>query len=322
MRGLAHRVLARMPLAEIAIRQIYWRVPLARRVAHKLASAAGSRSKPPAAPHASAPLSELIDLLKLLGIGAGDMLIVHAGSKVIEAVGEQPRAINIALRDLIGARGTLAMPGFPLFRSEPPMADQIAGCVLPIHDYDPARTPLWTGLLAMDLLRTPGAMRSSFPINPLIAIGADVPKMFEAEWDEALPTACGRGSAWDYAVARGAKILMLGVDVAHSLTLNHQAEDGYLDSWPIAGWYREREYRVRIDGEWSERRVRERDPRWALHYGEHALTANMIENGDLQQAILGDLSVSLVDARAHIAFLNARKAAAFPYFGIRRRHWK
>lgn len=321
MSGLGHRLLAQMPLAEVAIRQIYWRVAFARRVVRKLASATGSRSEPPAA-HARAPLSELIDLLKLLGIGAGDMLIVHAGSKVIEAVGERPRAINSALRDLVGVRGTLAMPGFPIFRSEPPMADQIAGCTLPIQNYDPARTPLWTGLLAMDLLRTPGAMRSSFPINPLIGIGADVSKMFETEWDEARPTACGRGSAWDYAVARGAKILMLGVDVAHSLTLNHQAEDGYLDSWPIAGWYREREYRVRIDGEWSERRVRERDPCWALHYAEHALIASMIENGDLQQAMLGDLSVSLVDARAHIAFLNARKAAAFPYFGIPRRHWK
>ncbi|WP_062766511.1 AAC(3) family N-acetyltransferase [Sphingopyxis terrae] len=323
MIGFAHRVLARIPLAEVAVRQLYWRVPLARRAAQKLASMKGGKAKAPPAPQPRLSLADLIELLGRLGIGADDMLIVHAGSIVVEATGETPRAINTALRALLGPKGTLAMPGFPTFRSEPSMADQIAGgAALPVHDYDPARTPLWTGLLAMDLLRTPGAVRSSFPINPLIAIGADVPAMFAAEWDAALPTACGGGSGWEYAVARGAKILMLGVDVAHSLTLNHHAEDAYPDSWPIAGWYRERIYRVRVDGTWSERRVLERDPRWALHYAERALNQAMTENGHMQQVTIGGLTVSLIDARAHIAFLNTQKSAAFPYFGISRRHRK
>lgn len=315
MRGLLDRILARAPLAEVAARQIYWKVPAARRLLRTLRARRPANIARGSMQHVD--LADLVDTLRQLGVSSGDLLIVHASTAVIEATGKSPRDINAALRDALGPAGTLAMPGFPLFRNEPAMHEQICGTPsLPIHDYDPVRTPIWTGLLALDLLRTKGAMRSSFPINPLIAMGADVPAMFESEWREPVPTACGAGSAWQYAVDRGAKVVMLGVDVAHSLTLNHVAEDGEPAAWPIAGWYRQRDYRVRINDMWVLRTVRERCPRWALHYCERALNAAMLANGHLRMAMLGDLSIGVVDAQAHLAFLQARRATGFPYFGV------
>lgn len=321
MTGIPGAILARLPLAEVQVRTLYWRFPKVRAIIKRL------RRKPRHEPLSvltdKVELGMLMESLTRLGVAQGDMLIVHAGSAVLNTTGASPREINGALLELVGPDGMLAMPGFPIFRDEPSMEAQIRADVpLPEHHYDPARTPIWTGMLAMDLLRTPGAIRSTFPINPLIAVGTDAPSLFSTEWQLDRPTACGRQSAWDKAVQRGAKILMLGVDVAHSLTLNHYAEDAYDAEWPISDWYRDRAFHIRTATGWDRRVVRERHPRWALHYAEYALNAEIRANGHCTEATVGSMPVALIDARAHISFLESRRHSAFPYAGIPRRFWK
>ncbi len=321
MKRILNQLLAYAPILEVILRQLYWRTPMIRRLVSR-------RYRRPKTLHAReaerrSTINELVESLRQLGIGPGDTLIVHAGSAVLTVTGETPRTINTALRDLIGPTGILAMPGFPIFPDEPPMEVQIGdNIILPEHRYDPFRTPLWTGMLAMDLLRTPGAIRSTFPVNPLIAIGAEAPTLFSEEWNQERPTACGLGSAWHQAVRRNAKIVMLGVDVAHSLTLNHYAEDAFDTQWPIAEWYRDRYYTIKTERDWERRLVRERHPRWALHYAERALNAAIKSNGHLREAALGSMVISVLDAQTHIAFLQARRSRAFPYYGILRKYWK
>lgn len=321
MAGFVGTMLARLPLAEVLIRGVYWRLPKVRAMVRRNRA---MQSRASSTPHTEGVgLTDLIQCLAEQGVVEGDMLIVHAGSSILDTIGASPRDINQALRDLVGPAGIIAMPGFPIFREEPPMELQLRRDVaLPEHRYDPARTPIWTGILAMDLLRTPDAIRSTFPINPLIAIGSNAASLFATEWHLDRPTACGLGSAWDKAVQRGAKIVMLGVDIAHSLTLNHYAEDAFDTEWPIANWYRERAFHVKTEAGWTRRQVRERHPRWALHYTEYALNAAIRANGHCTERILGTMPVAVIDARAHIDFLVARRRSAFPYAGIPHRFWK
>jgi aminoglycoside 3-N-acetyltransferase len=94
----------------------------------------------------------------------------------------------------------------------------------------------------------------------------------------------------------------------------HVAEDCYVDTWPIAGWYRDRMFRV-VD-KTGERNitVRERHPKWAMHYAERTLARDLLRFGIQKCISISGIDVSVVDARNLLDFLNSRKASGYPYY--------
>jgi len=305
--------MAASPWIEVAIRTAYWRIPAVHRLLSKIQNRPRPAEATPAAPDA---LPRLMDALRALGVAAGDILIVHSDMDLLRRLGARPAQVNAALIDLLGPQGTLVMPAYPLFANEPQgwarMHQSWDGSVT---RYDPARTPIWTGLLPHALMRTPGAKRSSLPINSLVALGRHADAMFAHELDGERPLPCGRQSAWYFCFEHGAKVLGLGLDLPHSLTLNHLAEDSYSGEWPVAGWYRDRTFEIVMpDKSVIEKRIGEREPRWGMNYAERTLAKDMRAAGILRERDVDGIHLELVDAREHIAFLNARKPRHYPYY--------
>lgn len=310
---MLNRIMAANPWIEVAIRTAYWRSP----AVHALLSKFQNRTQPAEAiePVPDA-LPRLIAAIGALGVVPGDILIVHSELNVLRRLGVRPAEVNAALLDLLGPKGTLAMPAYPLFTDQPQgwgrMYADMRGTVT---RYDPRRTPIWTGLLPHALMRTPGARRSAMPINSLVALGPHADAMFahELEGERLLP--CGRQSAWYYCYEQGAKVLGLGLDLAHSLTMNHTAEDSYADEWPVAGWYRDRRFEIVMpDKSVIEVRIGEREPHWAMNYAERTLAKDLRAAGLLRETDVDGIHLEFLDAREHIGFLNARKASHYPYY--------
>ncbi len=308
---LIETILSSSPWLEVCVKWAYWRFAFMHRLLQSL--------RRPAIADAPAVDPSLWPLIRthLQQLGIGDLLIVHSSMKQLKPLGMSPEQIVDSLRALLGPQGTLAMPAFPYFADEPHGSTWMDETIpLPELTYDPATTPCWTGILGTTLMRLPGALRSRHPINSLAAIGPQATAMMAHELDGPLPLPCGRQSAWYYAAQHGARIVALGTDLTHSLTMIHVAEDAYAEEWPIANWYRERRYRI-IDGaETMDFACRERRPRWAIHFAERTLARDAARAGILQRNNIGGIAVESCDAAALLTFLNARKASGYPYFTL------
>jgi len=310
---MLNRILALNPWIEVAIRTAYWRIP----AVHALLSKIHDRGNGavPAEPVPDA-LPYIIEAIRAFGVTPGDILIVHSDLNLLRRLGLRPAEVNAALIELLGPDGTLVMPAFPLFAHEPKGHDRLTVDVgMQATRYDPQRTPIWTGLLPHALMRTPGARRSALPINSLVALGRHADTMFATELEGERPLPCGRQSAWFYCLEHGAKILGLGLDLPHSLTMNHVAEDSYAELWPVLGWYRDRRFEIVMpDGAMLEKRIGERHPRWAMNYAERTLAADLRRANILRETDVEGIHMEFLHAREHIAFLNARKRSHYPYF--------
>jgi len=309
---MLNSVMAMNPWLEVAIRTAYWRLPAVRSALSRLTRGGGS------APAEKVPgaLQAIIATLAEAGVGRGDILIVHSDLDLLHKIGARPAEVNAALAELVGPEGTLVMPAYPLFADEPKGVERMTADVSTLTlRYDPKRTPIWTGLLPHALMRSPGARRSALPINSLVALGAHADRMFATELDGELIYPCGRQSAWFYCYERNAKIVGLGIDLPHSLTMNHVAEDSFPDNWTRLGWYRKRRFEiVRPDGSLVEKMVAERLPRWAMNYAERRLAADLRRAGVLREYQASGISLEMVEGRAHIDFLRKRADSHYPYY--------
>lgn len=324
-RRLIDRVGRAAPV-EVAVRNLYWRSSWINKrfrnsaSAYSLSSASSSPNNP-TAPEEQPPeketLGTLISALTERGVRHGGILLVHSSDDAIRNLGVSPRRLNDALIDMLGSAGTLAEPAFPRLsgqatgidwmREQPPY---------PLIEYDVRRSSVTTGVLGWDLMRRPGAVRSMMPFNSLAALGAKATELFRDELVGELPTPCGPQSAWNYLVEHSAMVAMIGVDVAHTLTLNHVAEDKDPDAWPVKSWYRERDVAIKVGNKRQLLRVREREPRWAMFYAEGKLNRDLRSHGIVEDFQVSGVPVAVFNAIRHQTFLANQPSRIYPYFGI------
>lgn len=308
---------------EVGIRYAYWHVsPL-----HQ--ALAGSTQPPgdysePAQGLRDHP-ADLLNRLQENGISRGSLLLMHSSDDAVAHLGFTPTQFNDLILQHLGPSGSLVVPTFPIYKDEPSGLEWMRGRVAekPLV-FDARRTVPWTGLQGFDLMRRKESRRSLFPINTLTAIGPAANMMFARELEPSLPTACGPGSAWFYCVEHGAKVLMIGLDVAHSMTLNHVAEDAFEEQWPVSDWYRRRRFRLLASGMEIDLVARERRPRWAVHYAEGRLNADMQKAGVVTHLRVGGVECAVLDARQYLHFLFSKRQVnpTYPYFLIPTRRLK
>src|SRR5260221_1958201 len=255
--GLMSKAFAASPYIEVLVRRIYWNSPKLieivskRKVPQPSASLAGEHTFP-----------NIIRFRRSVGIKEGDLIVVHSSAGALRPTGLKAQEIVDEMLNLIGNRGTIAMPAFPKYKDEPQgiarMRKDVAQLVF---EYDIQRSIPWTGALPLKLMQRPGAVRSAHPLNTMVAYGPLARPMMENNLRGDKPLPCGPQSSWKFCADHGAKVVALGVDMAHSLTMIHVAEDSYEREWPVKGWYRDRKFFV-VDGE-SRREVvvRERHPK-------------------------------------------------------------
>ncbi|MDT3671430.1 MAG: AAC(3) family N-acetyltransferase [Aromatoleum sp.] len=309
------RILSASPWIEVFVKNLYWRSSLV----HKfLAPRARNHAKPANARVAGVEylsFDRIIDQLRTFGVQEGDIAIVHSSGSALKSTGLSPAEICERLLKFLGPEGTLALPAIPLLREEPTGLGRLTDAICTKRlVYDVRRTPPWTGAIPKALLAMSGTIRSRHPLNTMAAVGPHAAPMMKANIDGDRPTACGPRSSWKYCADHNAKIVCLGVDTAHSLTMIHVAEDSWAERWPIANWYRDRLFHVQ-DGEFEvDLTVRERRPHWAMYYGERTLQKELIGHGILKVANVDGLRIESCESTALVEFLNARKAKAYPYW--------
>jgi aminoglycoside 3-N-acetyltransferase len=161
--------------------------------------------------HAYIPYLEIIGRLP---ISKGDILYVSSDilelSKACRRAGERfdcGRFIESA-RDAVGESGTLL---FPTFNWD--------FCVGKTFDYH--KTPCKTGALGTAALKTPGFVRTRHPIYSFAVWGRDAERLCLTENISSF----GSDSPFAYLHKNGAKNLLIGVDMQHSFTFAHYAEE-------------------------------------------------------------------------------------------------
>lgn len=163
--------------------------------------------------------------LAALGLRPGDAVMVHAAISRVGRLLNGPDAVIEALRDAVGADGTvLAYADWDASYEE--LVDtqgrvpEAWRAHVPPFDAWRSRAVRDNGVLPEFLRTTPGARRSGNPGASVVALGA------RADWftaDHPLDYGYGEGSPLAKLVAAGGKVLMLGAPL-DTMTLLHHAE--------------------------------------------------------------------------------------------------
>lgn len=317
--GIMLNVLGLSPYLEVAVRRIYWSNASLINLATKI----NLRKEVKTKIVDETSLDNILEFLASNGVGSGALIVVHSSAEALKPTGKTPNQIIDELLALVGSTGTLAMPAFPKYKDQPTGIDRMTSKVDNlVLEYNVKKSIPWTGLLPYKLMRYPGAVRSLHPLNTMVAIGPLAETMMANNLLGEKPLPCGSNSSWNFCATHGAKIIALGVDLAHSLTMIHVAEDSYEETWPIDGWYRDRKFII-VDNDCKrEVVVKERHPKWAMHFAERTLSKDLKREKLLASREINGILVEILDAGKLIEFLNGRKKSAYPYFMLPKEAYK
>ncbi len=162
--------------------------------------------------------------LEALGLGAGDVVMVHASLRAIGEVAGGPDEVHLAIKDVITDRGTMFM-----YASCPAYVDEVGrGNLtpeqeadvldkLPVFDPHTARSARDNGAL-VELLRTYPGSRVNEHVARFAVWGTETEHLLVPQpWDFAF----GRGSLLERFVGLDGKILLLGSDHDNVTFLHH-----------------------------------------------------------------------------------------------------
>lgn len=159
----------------------------------------GEQPSPPAS------VAQLTEQLRALGVRPGGALLVHTSFRAVRPVEGGPLGLIQALRDALGARGTLVMPT---------MTDGATR-------FDPRSTPTHEmGVTAETFWRQPGVVRST---HPGASFAAEGPLAEAICAPQPLSPPHGPESPVGQVHTLGGQVLLLGVTQSESTTL-HLAE--------------------------------------------------------------------------------------------------
>lgn len=126
-------------------------------------------------------VAELTDQIRALGVGAGDIVLVHSSLRALGLMENRAAGLAEALLEVLGPSGTLVVPTFTQENSRTSRAhlQQMAGfdaqqivefeAAMPV--FDPESTPSSTGAFGEYVRHLPGALRSTHPQTSYAAVG-------------------------------------------------------------------------------------------------------------------------------------------------------
>lgn len=203
--------------------------------------------------------SQLEVALRVVGVRAGDGLLVHSALQFLGKPEQGEATYLKALQAVLGPTGTIAVPtfNFALARGE---------------DYDPAATPSeGMGILSEFVRQQPTALRTTHPMQSLAILGARAAELAALD----TPSAFDDGSAFDRMLALDFKLLLLGADIQAASIVHYSEQRAVV---PYRYW-KEFSGRVKVDGTRQTRSYRmfvrdlESDPKLALAPIQGALEA-------------------------------------------------
>ncbi|MFI1002481.1 aminoglycoside 3-N-acetyltransferase [Streptomyces galbus] len=164
--------------------------------------------------------------LAALGLGDGDVVMFHTRMSAIGYVAGGPQTVIDALRDVVGAQGTLMVtcgwndaPPYD-FVTWPPDWQHALRAEHPAYDPAVSEADHHNGRLPEALRRRPGAVRSRHPDVSFAALGAAADELMVGHpWDDPH----GPDSPLARLTARRGRVLLLGAPL-DTMTLLHHAE--------------------------------------------------------------------------------------------------
>jgi aminoglycoside 3-N-acetyltransferase len=245
------------------------------------------------------PAADIARDLRTLGLGPGDVVLVHSSLSRIGNVPGGADAVVDAFLDVLGAAGTLAVPTFP-FRGS--MLAYVRSDPL----FDVETTPSLMGAITEALRRRRAARRSLEPTHPVAAIGAHAGRLLDDHLNA--QGSCDEHSPLYQLALTGGYVLLLGVDF-RTCTLLHTAEEvarvpfiDFATRYRLRGRTRGGDYEMRIYCHSTP-----------LRANFPAIEPVLAAQGRLRQGHVGLAGVRLARA-ADILDTARRRLADDPYF--------
>lgn len=309
------KIMARFPILEVLVRILYWRFSFLNSTINFILKNMKNYNIKKKESIVTVPSSLLIKYINELGIKKGDCLIVHSSFAELKCFGLTPDEIVDLLIEIVGEEGNLIMPAIPIIKGEPKPIDRFNlknYKTMPLYNVQKSR--VWTGILPQTLLKRKGALRSRSPLNSMVVYGKNSHALIDYKLFGMDSLACGVGSVLGNSLEFNSKILFLGVDEVHSMTMIHAAEDLYNESWPVKNWYWKRDFKI-VDCDFNQvLNLRERNPKWALFYTEKRFSADLFKYKILNRKNINNLNISVCVSSELISFLRSKNAKGYPYF--------
>lgn len=153
---------------------------------------------------------KLLKSLHELGVGSGDILLVHSSMKAIGTTLSAEEIIDI-LQEAVGEEGTLLLPALTYgnVTKENPVfiTSETVPCI---------------GLLPRTFLNMPGVIRSTHPTHSVCARGKRAKELTEAHHLDRTPV--GKNSPFMKLIDFGGKLIFIG-EILDSCTFMHGVEE-------------------------------------------------------------------------------------------------
>ena len=300
------------PLVEVVFRIFYWKV-------FRKYFAGYVRKNVSKKPMRPIPLDwELSQFMSQVflhsGFKTGDTVVIHSSFSELKVFGLNPDQLLDSILNFIGEESTLVIPAIQIYPNELTKTElSEADLMAARYVYDPESKRIWTGALAKSLISRKGSVRSLHPLNSVVAFG---PK---ASWicadNERCPYPNGTGSAWDRIDKLNALIFGIGIDLTHSLTMIHTAEDRKGERyWPVDDWYMDRIFLLKDGEDLKEIPVKERRHIWGrLFFAERNLANDLEQLGILKKLKYHSIDIEYLKSNELLQFLNSRNNNGYPY---------
>jgi len=306
------RIVLLSPRIEIAVRCFYWN-----NVKHLRKFRKSSFLPEDDSSVLSANFEKVIDYLKECGIKKGDILVIHSSYGNLRNTGLKPEEIIDKFVNLVGDEGTIAMPAIREFPEEVLNSDYILNYINNemkdiVTTYDIYKSQISSGLLPFALMRYDDAICSEFPLNPIVALGAEAKAMMEENIKGCLPTAHGPNSAWAYCAKRNAWNLGIGVDIKDYLTIFHTSQE--VSTWPIKDWFFERNFIIKKGKSEKPLRINERKHKWTKYFAEANFFNDLKRDGVLKYSIVDGIPIYATISNELFNYIDSQENPSYPYF--------
>lgn len=311
--GFKNKFLSLSPYLEVITRFCYWKN--IKTLSKLKLSKFKNTNKTPNKIESDICYEKIKDYLLKNGVKHDSLLLIHSAFSPFNGRGKTANQVLDYLLNDIVPNGTIAMPAMAKFGNSVSVEDYLSPYNGDIYIYDVKKTKIKTGLLPLLLHKKQGSFRSYHPINTMVAYGPLAEPMMQNNLLGSSPLPCGENSSWKYCLDNNAIIVGLGIDLTHSLTMIHVAEDIQHNKWPVKDWYIEKKYIVKDGNTEVPYTLRERDPRWGtLHFAERTLCKDLIDNGILKTEVIEGVTVEVIHSKQLIQFLDSRNSKGYPYF--------
>jgi aminoglycoside N3'-acetyltransferase len=160
--------------------------------------------------------AEIADALHELGIRSGDDVLLHSSMRGLGVIAGGADAVVQAVREVIGAEGTLLVPAYPLAST---MVEHLR---TPGIALDARNTPSQMGKISETVRLLPGSRRSLHPTHSVAAVGPRAG--WYCEGHERSATPCGPESPHAKLADKAGWIVALGSTIG-KITSYHVLED-------------------------------------------------------------------------------------------------